>query len=268
MLYIDNKYAKILGTRLRNFKEKKDNTWNFSCPVCGDSSKNKLKARGYIYPREQDLLVKCHNCGYGSNIGNLIKYVDPMLYDEYVLERYKAGASKYTDHKDVKKTSVIIETPTVELLEDDILSGLSRIDKLPLTHPAVQYLVKRKIPKDKWHLLYFAPKFKAFTNSVTAKFQEPIKDEHPSMIIPFFKISGGYADTNSLIVSGTGSVVVRKIVQATSRELLGTSIINVVQENGQLKLVCNQQLDRSGFANYTGDDSVYISYRIHYGRFR
>jgi len=190
MLYIDNKYAKILGTRLRNFKEKKDNTWNFSCPVCGDSSKNKLKARGYIYPREQDLLVKCHNCGYGSNIGNLIKYVDPMLYDEYVLERYKAGASKYTDHKDVKKTSVILETPTVELLEDDILSSLSRLDKLPLTHPAVEYLINRKIPRDKWHLLYFAPKFKAFTNSVTAKFQEPIKDEHPRMIIPFFTPAG------------------------------------------------------------------------------
>ena len=190
MLYIDNKYAKILGTRLRNFKEKKDNTWNFSCPVCGDSSKNKLKARGYIYPREQDLLVKCHNCGYGSNIGNLIKYVDPMLYDEYVLERYKAGASKYTDHKDVKKTSVVLETPIEELLEDDILSSLSRLDKLPLAHPAVKYVVERKIPKDKWHLLYFAPKFKAFTNSVTAKFQEPIQDEHPRMIIPFFTPAG------------------------------------------------------------------------------
>lgn len=190
MLYIDNKYAKILGARLRNFKEKKQNTWNFSCPVCGDSSKNKLKARGYIYPREQDLLVKCHNCGYGSNIGNLIKYVDPMLYDEYVLERYKAGASKYTDHKDVKKTSVILETPKEELLEDDILSSLSRLDLLPLSHPAVQYLVKRKIPKDKWHLLYFAPKFKSFTNSVTAKFQEPIQDEHPRMIIPYFTPAG------------------------------------------------------------------------------
>ena len=190
MLYIDNKYAKILGTRLRNFKEKKDNTWNFSCPVCGDSSKNKLKARGYIYPREQDLLVKCHNCGYGSNIGNLIKYVDPMLYDEYVLERYKAGASKYTDHKDVKKTNVITETPTIELLEDDILEGLSRLDKLPLTHPAVQYVVNRKIPKDKWSLLYFAPKFKAFVNSVTPKFQEPIQDEHPRMVIPYFTPAG------------------------------------------------------------------------------
>lgn len=89
-----------------------------------------------------------------------------------------------------------------------------------------------------------------------------------SIILPFFKISGGYADTNSKIVSGTGSVVLRKIVQATSRELLGTSILNIVQENDQLKLVCNQQLDRSGFANYNGDDEIYISYRIYYGRFR
>jgi transcription elongation factor Elf1 len=190
MLYIDNKYAQILGTRLRNFKQKKDYLWNYSCPVCGDSSKNKLKARGYIYRGEQELFVKCHNCGYGTNLGNLIKYVDAKLYDEYVLERYKAGASKHHDHKDIKVTSVIIETPKEELLEDDILSSLSRLDKLPLTHPAVQYLVNRKIPKDKWHLLYFAPKFKAFTNSVTAKFQEPIKDEHPRMIIPFFTPAG------------------------------------------------------------------------------
>jgi len=85
MLYIDAKYAQILGSRLRNFKQKKDYLWNYSCPVCGDSTSNKLKARGYIYRAKADLFVKCHNCGYGTNIGNLIKYVDTKLYDEYVL---------------------------------------------------------------------------------------------------------------------------------------------------------------------------------------
>ena len=190
MLYIDAKYAQILGSRLRNFKQTKDYTWNFSCPVCGDSAKNKLKARGYIFRAKSDLFVKCHNCGYSSKIGNLIKYVDPKLYDEYVLERYKSGATRYNDHKDIADTSVVLETPKEELLEDDILSSLSRIDLLPLTHPAVKYVVQRKIPKDKWNRLYFAPKFKAFTNSVTAKFQEPIQDEHPRMIIPFFTPAG------------------------------------------------------------------------------
>lgn len=188
MLYIDAKYASILGSRLRNFKQKNDYLWNYSCPVCGDSSKNKLKARGYIYRKKSDLFVRCHNCNYGTNIGSFIKYVDTTLYDEYVLERYKSGASKHTDHQDVSE--IIPEVTTIELLEDDILEDLSRLDTLDVTHPAVSYLIKRKIPRDKWHLLYFAPKFKKFTNSVTPKFQEPIVDEHPRMIIPYFKPAG------------------------------------------------------------------------------
>jgi transcription elongation factor Elf1 len=188
MLYIDAKYASILGARLRNFKKKNDYLWNYSCPVCGDSSKNKLKARGYIYRKKSDLFVRCHNCNYGTNLGSFIKYVDTTLYDEYVLERYKSGASQHNDHKD--PSEILPEVATIELLEDDILEGLSRLDTLDVTHPAVSYLIKRKIPRDKWHLLYFAPKFKKFTNSVTPKFQEPIIDEHPRMIIPYFTPAG------------------------------------------------------------------------------
>jgi transcription elongation factor Elf1 len=188
MLYIDLKYANIVGSRLRNFKQKKDYLWNYSCPVCGDSSSNKLKARGFIYKKKADLFVKCHNCGYGTNLGNFIKYVDSTIYDEYVLERYKSGASKYSDHKDV--APILPEVKKEELLEDDILSSITCIGKLPLTHPAVAYLINRKIPKDKWDLLYFAPKFKKFVNSVTPKFQEPVVDEHPRMIIPMFTNAG------------------------------------------------------------------------------
>jgi transcription elongation factor Elf1 len=188
MLYIDAKYAQMLGSRLRNFKQKDDYLWNYSCPVCGDSSKNKLKARGYIYRTKSDLFCKCHNCGHSTNLGNLIKYVDPHLYDEYVLERYKAGAVKQNSHKDVSK--IIPEKETPQLLEDNILSSLSRIDSLDVSHPAVQYVLKRKIPREQWHLLYFAPKFKKFTNSVTPKFVEPIEGEHPRMIIPYFTPAG------------------------------------------------------------------------------
>ena len=187
MLYIDTKYANILGSRLRNFKQKRDYNWNFSCPFCGDSTTNKLKARGYLYRTKTDLLYKCHNCGKGTNIGNLIKYVDPILYDEYVLERYKAGATKHNDHKDIKETSVIVGS--VEL-EDSILETLTRVDKLDASHPVLAYVKQRKIPMDKWKFLYFAPKFKQFTNSVTPKFQEPIEGEHPRLIIPYFNSFG------------------------------------------------------------------------------
>lgn len=195
MLYIDTKYAGYLGARLRNFKQKKDYLWNYSCPVCGDSSSNKLKARGYIYRTKTDLFCKCHNCGFSSSLGNLIKRVDPNLYDQYVLERYKEGANKHNAHKDVKQTDVatfLTESShkLPELLEDDILCDLKSLDKLPESHPAVKYVIDRQIPRDKWHLLYFTPKFKKFTNSVTSKFAEPIEGEHPRMIIPYFKPSG------------------------------------------------------------------------------
>ena len=188
MLYIDTKYIGMLGSRLRNFKQKKDYEWNFSCPICGDSTKNHLKARGYVYRKSGGLFVKCHNCGYGSNLGNLIKHVDPQMYDEYVMERYKGNASKYTPHKDI--TAVVPEVKSVTLLTDDILSPLKRLDTLRETHPAVQYLINRQIPTDKWHLLYFASKFKKFTNSVTPKFREPCVDDHPRMIIPYFTPAG------------------------------------------------------------------------------
>jgi len=187
MLYIDTKYVGLVGFRLRNFKKKNDYLWNFSCPVCGDSASNKLKARGYIYRKKSDLFVKCYNCSYGTNLGNFLKYVDPKLHDEYVLERYKENGSVHTAKTDITE---IIKENIPELLEDDILKTLRRLDKLPEEHPAVDYLINRQIPRDKWNLLYFAPKFKRYTNSVTPKFQEPIEGEHPRMIIPYFTPAG------------------------------------------------------------------------------
>jgi hypothetical protein len=181
------KYASLLGTRLRNFAKKNDYLWNYSCPICGDSKKNPRKARGYIYKFKQDLLVKCHKCGYSTNIGNLIKYIDSNLYDEYVVERYKNGATRYNDHKDIAE----VLPPTVEIdLDDSVLDELSRIDRMREDHPAVQYVANRNIPKDKWNLLYFSPKFKSYVNSITPKFPEPINDEHPRLVIPYFNAHG------------------------------------------------------------------------------
>ena len=176
-----------MSSRLRNFSKKNDYLWNFSCPVCGDSKNNPRKARGFIYKFKQDLLVKCHKCGYSTNLGKLIQHVDSNLYDQYVIERYKDGATRYNAHKDIE--SILPETKPV-LLDDDVLSGLKRIDQMPDDHPAVRYVDNRKIPRSKWYLLYFAGKFKAYTNTVTPKFQEPIQEEHPRLVIPYFNTFG------------------------------------------------------------------------------
>jgi transcription elongation factor Elf1 len=185
MLYIDSKYVGQISYKLRNFKKKNDYYWNFSCPICGDSKKNSLKARGFIFKHDNRLVYKCHNCGISTSIGNLIKQLDPLMYNEYVLERYKESTSNHTPHAQIK-----LETPKVEVeLKDDVLDKLDPIEILPITHPAIQYLIKRKIPKDKWKLLYYTDTFKAYTNSV--KFHFPnIKDDHPRIVIPYFNEHG------------------------------------------------------------------------------
>ena len=188
MLYIDVKYASLVGSRLRNFKKIDDYVWNYSCVFCGDSTKNKLKARGYIYRQKGGLFCKCHNCGKGTTLGNLVKQVDPLLYDEYVLERYKGGAMGKQAHKDVGETFPKFKAPI--LLEDDTLDTLKRIDTLDLSHPAVKYVKKRQIPHEKWKYLYFSTHFKRFVNSVTPKFHEPITHDHPRLILPYFTSAG------------------------------------------------------------------------------
>ena len=187
MLYIDARFVGQISYKLRNFKKKSDYYWNFSCPICGDSKKNPLKARGFIFKNQQRLVYKCHNCGFSSNIGNLIKHLDPLLYNEYVLERYKENTSKHNDHVKIEDTS--IEVNPEPILYDSILDKLQRIDTLDLEHPAKQYIIKRKIPADKWDLLYFAPKFKTWSNGIKYQFTN-LENDTPRLVIPFFNNHG------------------------------------------------------------------------------
>ena len=187
MLWIDAKYVGQISYKLRNFKQRKAYYWNFSCPICGDSKKNPLKARGFVFQHDNRLVYKCHNCGYSSNVGNLIKHLDPLLYNEYVLERYKETSNTHNDHIDLKETTLKIESDVI--LSDSVLDKLVRIDKLDLEHPAKQYVINRKIPTDKWHLLYYAKRFKEWTNSVKYQFTN-LDNDHPRLIIPFFNDHG------------------------------------------------------------------------------
>ena len=86
MLHIDLKYIMMIAHRFDRFKRKDDYLFNFRCPICGDSSSKKNKARGYLYKKKNDMFYKCHNCGAGKTFGGLLKDTDPMLHKDYVLE--------------------------------------------------------------------------------------------------------------------------------------------------------------------------------------
>ena len=88
MLHVDLKYIMLLSPRLDRFKKVRDNLFNFRCPYCGDSQKQANKARGYFYRKKIDMLYRCHNCDYGTNLAKVIQLLDADIYREYCVEKF------------------------------------------------------------------------------------------------------------------------------------------------------------------------------------
>ena len=179
--YIDLKFINDLSGRLSQFKKKTDYLFNFRCPHCGDSQKSKTKARAYLYRVKNDMFFKCHNCGQGQNLANFIKFVDPKLYEQYLLERYKKSAPATPKPKfDFKPTKFTNQTP---------IDDLKSIKDLPEDHPARLYCVNRKIPEKYFDKLFLSDKFMTLVNEVKPNTYKITKD-HPRLIIPFYDTTG------------------------------------------------------------------------------
>jgi transcription elongation factor Elf1 len=176
MLHIDLKYIMLLSPRLDKFKRVRDNLFNFRCPYCGDSQKSHSKARGYFYRKKNDYFYKCHNCGSGTNLAKVIQYIDSDLYQEYILERYKADAPK------TEKPEFNFEAPKFKK-SDPELENLTSINKLNDEHPARQFVKSRQIPEEFYSDLYLSTKFFKW-----AKISS--KQDHPRLVIPFRDSSG------------------------------------------------------------------------------
>jgi transcription elongation factor Elf1 len=210
-LPIESKYVRLLSSRLRNFKQKKDYLWNFSCPICGDSQKNKTKARGYVFAKGNNLFYRCHNCGVSIGVGNFIKAVDESLYKEFILERYKSGETNNTRSAN---TILNIPSPRFDKLEKQkVFEHSEWCDKLPSEHFCLEYLTKRQIPKQFYDKLLFTSHFKQFCDALVPNHGKTIVDD-ARLVIPF------YNEYNELIaVSGraleTGDKTLRYVTLRT-----------------------------------------------------
>ena len=88
MDFIDVKYIGMISPRLEKFKRVKNNLYNFRCPICGDSQKNKTRARGYLYQVKNNTNYKCHNCGINVSFNNFLKDIDPATHKQYIFEKF------------------------------------------------------------------------------------------------------------------------------------------------------------------------------------
>ena len=172
MDFVDVKYINLISARFQKFKKVKNNLYNFRCPICGDSQKNKNKARGYLYQVKSNTNFKCHNCGINVSFNNFLKQVDPVIHKQYTFEKFKEGHTG---------RNFIVEEPVFQFETPKFKPRLD-LPKASENPDAKEYLVNRKLNPDNY---YYAEKFKEWTNFLQPTFDSTDRDE-PRIIIPLF----------------------------------------------------------------------------------
>ena len=172
---VDSKFVGLVSSRLTKFKRVKPNLYNFRCPICGDSQKQKNKARGYIYGIKQNVNFRCHNCGASMSFSNFLKQIDTVLHKQYVMEKFKDGFAG------VRGGSAIAAPEELKFEAPKFKPKLD-LPKASENDIARRYLEKRKLDPNKF---YYTDKFKAWSNSHKKTFDDLTYDE-PRIIIPLF----------------------------------------------------------------------------------
>ena len=173
MDHVDSKFIGLLSPKLEKFKKVKPDLYNFRCPVCGDSKRNRTKTRGYIFQNNKNnVIFKCHNCGASMSFNNFLKQLDAYLHKQYIMEKFKEGktGSKYRIHE----PNLVFEKP---VFASKVLLPLCSED-----NSAREYLEKRRIDPTKF---YYAEKFKEFVNSYKDTFGPDVLEE-PRIVIPLW----------------------------------------------------------------------------------
>lgn len=189
-ILVDSKYLSLISTKLTNFKRKNELLWNFRCPYCLDSKKKESKSRGYVYRKHNDLFFKCHNCNKGTTFSNFLKFLDPILYKEYVLERFVSG-DRHPNHN--YKKPILVSSNTKEKIEkkkEMYNIGLESIQDLPDGHYAKDYIKSRMIPNYHWNKLFFVGDFKKYIEGINKEKSINLKGNDPRIVIPFFDENG------------------------------------------------------------------------------
>jgi predicted RNA-binding Zn-ribbon protein involved in translation (DUF1610 family) len=169
---IDSKYIGLVSSRLQKFKRVKSDLYNFRCPICGDSQKNKNKTRGYLYPVKNNTNFKCHNCGASMSLNNFLTTIDTTLHTQYTLEKFKEGHTG---------RNFVAEEPTFTFKKPVFKKKLD-LPKASEDPDARRYLEKRKLNPEKF---YFTDSFKRWTNTKKQTFDTIGRDE-PRIIIPMY----------------------------------------------------------------------------------
>ena len=136
-----------------------------------------------MFQKGTNLFFNCHNCGVGTNLGNLIKQVDPSLHKEYVLERYKSGESGFSNFK---SPSFDIPAPRFDkVAKEKHFEHAEWVSKLPSGHFCIVYCTNRRFLSIMVDTLLFTPNYKKFCDALVPNHGKEITAD-ARLVIPFY----------------------------------------------------------------------------------
>ena len=208
MLWLDRKYLQQVSSYLRNFKDKGNNLWNFSCPFCGDSQKKQTKARGYLYAKNNDLFFRCNNCQHGTTFFRFLQHIDKNLAKDYQLEGFReVGGKSCHNFPDPDLSEVFKPIPFFQPKSKEKQSFLDtlldRVDTLDTNHPAQIFLRDRAVSPAKFSRIYYLDDTKNLCQ-LSKKYIDKITSREPRIVFPFFTRQGKLTGLSARSINGQG----------------------------------------------------------------
>ena len=176
-----------LANRLELFKKIESGIFNFRCPVCGDSRKNKTKARGYLLNFKSNFIYKCHNCDCAVSFSVFLEILDKSLYRKYIIESLK-NKKNYKERKKEslslldKKKKKLNAVKNIEHIFPENIHVFSV--NAPESLKAKLYLTERQIPEKYHSLFYYTKDFAKFVKVLNRQ-EIGCRSGDERLIIPF-----------------------------------------------------------------------------------
>jgi hypothetical protein len=204
---LDKRFIDQCSIHLERFSWKSETRANCRCPICGDSQKNKNKARGYFFKGDNAYFYKCHNCGASHNILGFLNTVDPELAREYRIEQKKDewGVGTLGSGWNAGDRLQTAQRAPQKLSTSAVLSHADPISTLSDIHPGKAYILNRKIPEQCWDEIYYTDDFRAVVANLNEEKAKTLRSNEPRIVIPYldrdrniFGVSGRALDPKAL----------------------------------------------------------------------
>lgn len=228
-LFLDLKYVNMISVKLPGFKRKGDYLFNCRCIICGDSERKKSKMRGYIYRKDNDLFYRCHNCDYGTTLGKLIEQLDPLLYKEYVMEKFVKKEDKPEPKKEPNPAYAFDFKPDFNKPVCLIDSLMDRLDALPSDHEAIQYVKSRMIPETQFHRLYYVDDIRTLSQ-LNPKYKEALNIKQPRIALPFITSDGQLSGLAMRAIRGEKMRYINLKIKENEPTVFGLDVVDTDKE--------------------------------------